>query len=314
MGECPFCSAEIDEEVMLYGGTCSACLIDIPGEEAPTDPGVDAVTEEAQTATALALATGKTSPHRNGLIAAGVAALVLIGVGIYASVGGQEEWAPRTVSAVDGSAAAKNGSGTTGGEPGDESGSVGGDAGAADVGESAEDQDGSLASTAGATDGSVAETSSQGSGRSSVASTRGTSKTGGEQKVEESYDEPTLKSEVVTGGSGQSTVNVRRDTSLETEAVGSDQATAYVSSMNSRVGKKFLACVQEHRFGGNEATGKVRLSYTVQTDGSVTDIRVDPTPGLKDPSLTKCFGAATDGIKFPEFKDSTPVAQTMGPY
>ena len=314
MGECPFCSAEIDEEVMLYGGTCTACLIDIPGEEAPTDPGIDAITEEAQTATVLALATGKTSHRRGGLIAAGAAALVLIGVGIYAGLGGEEEWAPRTVSAVDGSAGAKSGSGTTGGESGDESGSAGADAGAADVGESTEEQVGSLASAAGATEGSGAGTNSQSSARSSAASSTVNSKTRGEQKVEESDDGPTLKSEVVTGGSGQSTVNVRRDTSLETEAVGSDQATAYVSSMNSRVGKKFLACVQEHRFGGNEATGKVRLSYTVQTDGSVTDIRVDPTAGLKDPSLTKCFGAATDGIKFPEFKDSTPVAQTMGPY
>ena len=46
MAECPFCGAEIREEVSLYGGTCASCLIEIPGEEAPTDPGEDAPTEE----------------------------------------------------------------------------------------------------------------------------------------------------------------------------------------------------------------------------------------------------------------------------
>ena len=41
MHTCPFCSAEIEEAVALYGGTCGACFTWIPGEETPTDPGVD---------------------------------------------------------------------------------------------------------------------------------------------------------------------------------------------------------------------------------------------------------------------------------
>ena len=42
MESCPFCSAAIDEELLLYGGTCPNCLNEIPGEEAPTDPGAQA--------------------------------------------------------------------------------------------------------------------------------------------------------------------------------------------------------------------------------------------------------------------------------
>lgn len=41
MHTCPFCSAEIEETVALYGGTCGACFTWVPGEETPTDPGVD---------------------------------------------------------------------------------------------------------------------------------------------------------------------------------------------------------------------------------------------------------------------------------
>lgn len=36
---CPFCRAPVDEELLRFGGHCPHCLIDIPGEEAPTDPG-----------------------------------------------------------------------------------------------------------------------------------------------------------------------------------------------------------------------------------------------------------------------------------
>lgn len=40
MPSCPFCQAPITEELSLYGGHCPSCLIEIPGEEAVTNPGV----------------------------------------------------------------------------------------------------------------------------------------------------------------------------------------------------------------------------------------------------------------------------------
>ena len=42
MAECPFCAAEIDENLVNYGGPCPKCFAEIPGEEAPTDPGAEA--------------------------------------------------------------------------------------------------------------------------------------------------------------------------------------------------------------------------------------------------------------------------------
>lgn len=41
MEACPFCSTSIDEDVVVYGGTCPSCFAHIPGEEAATDPGED---------------------------------------------------------------------------------------------------------------------------------------------------------------------------------------------------------------------------------------------------------------------------------
>lgn len=40
MTTCPFCSAEIDDGLSRFGGNCPHCFNVIPGEEAPTDPGV----------------------------------------------------------------------------------------------------------------------------------------------------------------------------------------------------------------------------------------------------------------------------------
>ena len=40
MPSCPFCQATISEELSLYGGHCPSCLIEVPGEESVTNPGV----------------------------------------------------------------------------------------------------------------------------------------------------------------------------------------------------------------------------------------------------------------------------------
>jgi hypothetical protein len=38
---CPFCASEVAPDLVAYGGTCPKCLAEIPGDEAPTDPGVE---------------------------------------------------------------------------------------------------------------------------------------------------------------------------------------------------------------------------------------------------------------------------------
>lgn len=41
MAECPFCGSSASEDLITYGGTCPKCFAEIPGEEAPTDPGAE---------------------------------------------------------------------------------------------------------------------------------------------------------------------------------------------------------------------------------------------------------------------------------
>jgi hypothetical protein len=48
LAHCPFCQAPVDEQLVIYGGTCPACFIEIPGEETPTDPGEEVKQEIAR--------------------------------------------------------------------------------------------------------------------------------------------------------------------------------------------------------------------------------------------------------------------------
>jgi len=73
MAECPFCKGAISEDLASYGGRCHSCLIEIPGEDAPTNPGVDAQARQAVEAQAAK------ASKRNRLVFAAVA-LVLLGV------------------------------------------------------------------------------------------------------------------------------------------------------------------------------------------------------------------------------------------
>ena len=41
MGECPFCGAGVDEDLIALGGICPRCFGEIPGEQTATDPGDD---------------------------------------------------------------------------------------------------------------------------------------------------------------------------------------------------------------------------------------------------------------------------------
>jgi hypothetical protein len=45
---CPFCGSEVPAELVAEGGTCPKCLAEIPGDDAPTDPGQEVRKEQEQ--------------------------------------------------------------------------------------------------------------------------------------------------------------------------------------------------------------------------------------------------------------------------
>jgi hypothetical protein len=45
---CPFCGEEVDEDLIIYGGACPSCFAEIPGEEAPTNPGEEVIAQQVE--------------------------------------------------------------------------------------------------------------------------------------------------------------------------------------------------------------------------------------------------------------------------
>ncbi len=74
MAHCPFCKSTIDDELARFGGHCPKCVIEIPGDETPTDPGIGKRVE----------ATVESDQRRGfGVFAAvgGLVLVVLVGAG-----------------------------------------------------------------------------------------------------------------------------------------------------------------------------------------------------------------------------------------
>lgn len=90
MGECPFCGGAVESDILINGGVCSHCLIEIPGEDTPTDPGEAA--QAVQQAEDNAARKGRTGP----LIGVAVVGLALVGFGVW-SVLGEKAPEPMTI-------------------------------------------------------------------------------------------------------------------------------------------------------------------------------------------------------------------------
>ncbi len=74
MPRCPFCRSTITEELDRFGGSCPQCFNHVPGEEAATDPGVDAVPAEDD-------------KKGGGLAPVLLLVLVLLGAGFWFTIG-----------------------------------------------------------------------------------------------------------------------------------------------------------------------------------------------------------------------------------
>jgi hypothetical protein len=75
MPACPFCKAQVRADLLRYGGHCPKCMIAIPGEETPTDPG-----ERAKVLQELEEQAAK-SKHRGAFMAAAATMGLLLGGG-----------------------------------------------------------------------------------------------------------------------------------------------------------------------------------------------------------------------------------------
>jgi len=76
MENCPFCDAEVSEELIRFGGACPTCFNAIPGEEAPTDPGIS-------TATVTSAGPASSENSKFPLIPALLAGLLVVAFGLF---------------------------------------------------------------------------------------------------------------------------------------------------------------------------------------------------------------------------------------
>lgn len=72
---CPFCKGAVPDSLTRFGGNCPHCMLEIPGEEAPTDPGLQARLKKQQDDQRAAVKLQK----RNRLLG-GLVVVVMLGV------------------------------------------------------------------------------------------------------------------------------------------------------------------------------------------------------------------------------------------
>lgn len=73
---CPYCKGTITPELLRAGGNCPHCMLEIPGEEAPTDPGLEQKKKLAEVHLAH-----ERKKKRNANLRYALLALLLVGVG-----------------------------------------------------------------------------------------------------------------------------------------------------------------------------------------------------------------------------------------
>ena len=79
---CPFCKGVISADLAQFGGNCPHCMLEVPGEDAPTDPGAILRQKQAEEDRKRAAAQARSRQVQLGVVAA-AAVLFLAGGGYY---------------------------------------------------------------------------------------------------------------------------------------------------------------------------------------------------------------------------------------
>lgn len=88
---CPFCKGTVSADIVQFGGNCPHCLLEIPGEEAPTDPGL-----VARNKLAAEKALKDKAERTKNMRYAALFSLFVCAAGVMAFVQAQNEKASRT--------------------------------------------------------------------------------------------------------------------------------------------------------------------------------------------------------------------------
>lgn len=264
MANCPFCKGTVVKDLLVNGGTCPLCLIEIPGEEAATDPGVEAIARQREEVAAA-------KRRRTPLVALGVMlALVSVGGGgWYLAVGsqpqvidlGEESFARipleahKNVYQEEPEAVPTKGSGSGSTSSG---GGAGSSSASAGTGSSTPATGGQLASAPGPTDSP---------GRAGINPSAGPIS----KQVEDVDPTAALASGSSIGGGPSVSVLNRTATEVLTDPTEIADMTRRVVNRNSR---QLEDCYGDQLKKDATLEGRWRIGFEIQRDGSVDKINV----------------------------------------
>jgi len=276
MPECPFCHAEVEEELVLYGGSCPHCFNAIPGEEAPTDPGgpvKSAAPEESSGA-------GK-------LVAAALVFLIggggAVGLGVF-----KTEEAPPEVSAVEAPEAEV--------QERDLEAEAKAMAEAYAIG-NPQDTEG-LAKELNEAAGVVEKEKPQAK-RSRRSSSR---------KRVASEPESPAETKVTLSAAGGPVVVPRR-ARLEPDPLNDpdEVADAITHTLRANSGR-FEQCYNQRLKSNDSLRGSWMVSFTVMPSGVTQGVRVRALR-MQDDDLEECLGRQMGSLSFPKISEASPFAK-----
>ncbi len=278
MESCPFCKSEISEELLRFGGNCPHCFHHIPGEEAPTDPGV----EPAEAV--------PSEPQRGSRLWVSLALVALVGVGAWIALSLPRGGAPVQVSA-----------------PGeDDFYMVPLDALAeTSMVPSSSDQGAAAGSKASR---SAASARSSGSASSSARREARREKAGASrrQKVTPAAVAPPLPDP----GRGPAIVDVSSAAGPDTRVIPVRRATkdavlrdqAQIASMVRTVLASYRGqlehCYNQRLKQDARLRGTWKVSFVLRTDGRTEDVSVRAVSGRSDPELEACMARKVEAWRF----------------
>lgn len=277
---CPYCKGAIAPELARFGGRCPHCMLEVPGEDAPTDPGALLRAKQELEARERAKVAAKKKQQRLLLGAVGGAvALLLVGVLAWRSyeartytVGEYFQFPMEEIAAAP---------------PVEEPAAT------------AEPVPGSK--------GSGAKPPKSGSNGAVTASTGGV-KAVGATAVASTEAPPPVPSTVGLPGTitlGGSTIDVSRPDLVLSDQ---DQITEMARMVMSRSAPQLQACYQQRLKQVPDLAGVWDVSFIIQTSGATSDVKVAGT-SRKDPELESCMARAVGGWKFTRIARALPVSR-----
>ena len=293
---CPFCKGAISSDLERYGGSCPHCLLEIPGDDAPTDPGLAARQKQQEEEEKAAIERSKR--NRLVMLAASFVVLLLVGGGVYQYLSWQEKIAyeaqeyfqlpledltqpeAQVASATPPDNGAKPPVGVNVGKPGDLDKSEG----------TPRPQDNGVTPPTNATPKPV-----------------GTPRPDAVASATPTTSGPNL-SGISTGGT---TMSLNAGDVLTDD----DQIKAMVAYVTKTYGSQVRACYEQRAKQIPDLKGVWSVSFTIKPDGTTTGVRVAPAGGSSDPELEACIQRNAATWKFQKMTKEFKVTRSyrLGP-